>query len=135
MKFFAEDHSVDWVEHLGHGKQPTVVIDADLATVVGASDKIILVGRGKNRWLLLIEMLASYKDYIPERTHWHSTLLAHRHSLPVRSVIVLLRPEADGPAMTGSFERGFPGEMPYDIFRYRIVRIWQISVQIGRAHV
>ena len=103
------------------------MIDADLATVAAATDKVVRVGRGRNRWLLLVEMLASYKEHIPERTHFHSTLLAHRHGLPVRSVIVLLRPEADGPAMTGIYEHACPGDEPYLTFRYRVVRIWQLS--------
>jgi predicted transposase YdaD len=126
MKMLVEEFPADWVEWLGYGRPPAEVIDADLATVSAATDKVVRVGRGSNRWLLLVEMLASDKAHIPERTHFHSTLLASRHGLPVRSVLVLLRPEADGPAMTGVYERACPGDAAYLTFRYRTVRLWQV---------
>lgn len=110
MKRLVEEYPADWVAWLGHGRSPTEVIDADLATVTAATDKVVRVGRGRNRWLLLVEMLASYKPHIPGRTHFHSTLLANRHELPVRSVIVLLRPEADGPMMTGTYSQAHPDD-------------------------
>jgi hypothetical protein len=56
-------------------------------------------------------------------------MLAHRHRLPVRSVIVLLRPAADGPVMNGTFERACPNDQPYDVFHYRVVRLWQIPAE------
>jgi hypothetical protein len=124
-----EAYPADFAEWLDPGGSPAVVIDADLSTVSGASDKVIRVGRGRSQSLLMVEFLASYKDHIPERTQWHSTLLAHRHGLPVRSIIVLLRPEADGPAMTGLFERACLGESPYLTFHYRVVRLWQIPAE------
>ena len=127
MKMLVEEYPGDWVAWLGYGRPRTEVIDADLATVTAATDKVVRVGRGRARWLLLVEMLASYKEHIPERTHFHGTLLAHRHGLPVRSVIVLLRREADGPAMTGTYEHACPGDDPYLTFRYRVVRVWQLS--------
>jgi len=127
MKMLVEEYPGDWVAWLGYGRPPTAVIDADLATVAAATDKVVRVGRGRDRWLLLVEMLASYKPHIPERTHFHSTLLAHRHELPVRSVLVLLRPEADGSVMTGTYEQACPGDDPYLTFHYRVIRLWQIS--------
>jgi hypothetical protein len=128
MKMLVEEYPADWVAWLGHGHPPTEVIDADLATVTAATDKVVRVGRGRNRWLLLVEMLASYKPHIPGRTHLHSTLLANRHALPVRSVIVLLRPEADGPAMTGTYSQAHADDPePYLTFRHRIIRLWQAS--------
>lgn len=127
MKMLVEEYPGDWVAWLGYGRPPTAVIDADLATVAAATDKVVRVGRGRDRWLLLVEMLASYKPHIPERTHFHSALLAHRHELPVRSVLVLLRPEADGPAMTGTYQQACPGDDPYLTFQYRVIRLWQTS--------
>jgi hypothetical protein len=78
-------------------------------------------------WLLLLEHLTSYKHFIPERIHWHSTLIGHRHGLPIRSFLILLRPDADGPAMTGAYQEGFPGEPPYLTFSYNVIRIWEQS--------
>ena len=47
----------------------------------------------------------------------------------MRTLIVLLRPAADGPELTGLFERRFPDETPYLAFRYKIVRLWQLPVE------
>jgi hypothetical protein len=58
---------------------------------------------------------------------WYNVLLNYRHGLPVRSVAMLLRPKADGPAMTGQVRHAVADEQYLD-FRYRIVRIWQLPV-------
>lgn len=39
---------------------------------------------------------------------------------------MLLRPEADSPALTGLWQAGFPGETPYHVFRYGAIRVWQL---------
>jgi predicted transposase YdaD len=44
-------------------------------------------------------------------------------------VAVLLRPEADSPRLTGSFERTFPGQEPISLLRYRVIRVWQLPVE------
>jgi hypothetical protein len=44
----------------------------------------------------------------------------------VRTVVVLLRKSADAPELTGTLQRGFGGEPPYLVFRYGVVRIWQL---------
>jgi predicted transposase YdaD len=48
----------------------------------------------------------------------------------VRSVVVLLRPQADSPALTGLRQRGFPKELPYNVFGYRVIRVWQIAPEL-----
>lgn len=44
------------------------------------------------------------------------------------SVAVLLRPEADSPQLTGTLKRAFPGQEPISVFRYRVLRVWQLPV-------
>jgi predicted transposase YdaD len=44
--------------------------------------------------------------------------------VPVWSVIVLLRPAADGPELTGVVEKSFPGRGQTLVFRYEVIRIW-----------
>ena len=53
-----------------------------------------------------------------------SRLLHQKHNVPVWSVIVLLRPAADGPELTGVFEKSFPGRGQTLVFRYEVIRIW-----------
>lgn len=104
------------------------MIDADVATVSGATDKVFRV-RGSPPWLAAFEFLSSYKAYTPERLHWHSTLIGHRHQLLVRPVVILLRPEADGPVFTGRYEEAFPEEDPQLVYRYRVLRLWQVPAE------
>ena len=52
----------------------------------------------------------------------------YRHRLPVRSVVLLLRREANAANLTGELRAQFPDEAaPYDEFRYRVVRLWELS--------
>ena len=61
--------------------------------------------------------------------HFYSTVLTHRHGLPVRSVLVLLRREANATAVTGTLAQYLPGEPgPYDVFHYRVIRLWEVPV-------
>jgi hypothetical protein len=42
-------------------------------------------------------------------------------------VLVLLRPAADGPELTGEYEHEFPGRGRNVWFRYDVVRVWELS--------
>jgi hypothetical protein len=62
---------------------------------------------------------------LPRKLLVRNALLEDRHDLPVRSGVVLLRPQADSPQLTERYERGFPGEVAYLTFRYQVLRVWQ----------
>jgi hypothetical protein len=76
---------------------------------------------------LHLELQASYDADLGFRLLRYNVLLDGRHSLPTRSVAVLLRPEADGKAMTGVIQRRFGNDPPYLEFRYETVRVWQLT--------
>lgn len=60
----------------------------------------------------------------------YNAALEDRHDLPVQSVIVLLRPEANLSTITGEYRRSVPGAGElYRIFRYRVIRVWELPVQ------
>jgi len=65
---------------------------------------------------------------LPRRLRLYNGVLDYRHDRLVLSVAVLLRPEADSPQLTGSFERRFPGQEPLTLLRYRVIRVWQLPV-------
>ncbi len=83
---------------------PVVVIDADLSTVLAEADKVVRV-EGQMPWLVHLELQASYDAALPTRLLQYNVLLHRRHGLPVASVAVLLRSEADGPAMSAPLAR------------------------------
>src|SRR5207237_964229 len=114
-----------WPTLLGRPVGPTEVIDADIATVSGAADKVLRVAADPP-YLLHLEFVAGHDAAVlPRKLLVRSCLLADRHDLPVRSGAVLLRPGADSPQLTGVYERGFPGEEAYLTFRYQVVRVWR----------
>jgi predicted transposase YdaD len=105
-------------------------VDADVSTVVGAADKVVRVYGPDYDWMLHVEAQSSHELDLPERAWEYNTLLRRRHKLLVRSVLLLLRREADARSLKGVLELQFPDEAePYVVFRYWVVRLWQLPVQ------
>jgi hypothetical protein len=100
-KVLLESDPAAWLDFVGLPKTgPVSVIDADLSTVLAEADKVIRVG-GPAPWLTHIEFQASYDRILIQRVLTHNVLQNRRHNLPVQSVVILLRKEADGPDLTG----------------------------------
>jgi predicted transposase YdaD len=126
LKALVETEPESWPALLGRPTGPTEVIDADIATVSGAADKVLRVSANPP-YLLHLEFVSGHDAAaLPRKLHVRNGLLEDRHELRVRSGVVLLRPEADSSQLTGVYERGFPGEEVYLTFRYQVVRIWQL---------
>jgi hypothetical protein len=127
LKTLVEIEPESWPVLFGYTKAPTEAIDADIATVSGAADKVLRVA-GDPAYLLHLEFVSGHDSAtLPSTLLMRHSLLEHRHQLRVRSAAVLLRPEADSPQLTGMYERRFPGEEPYLMFRYAVVRVWQLA--------
>ncbi|MBI1916861.1 MAG: hypothetical protein HYS12_19310 [Planctomycetes bacterium] len=41
-------------------------------------------------------------------------------------MVMLLTKQAQLAVINGVYQRGFPGEEPYDIFHYRVVKVWEL---------
>jgi len=119
----------DWVVRGGWTAAPATLIDADIGTITGATDKVIRV-TGPPDWLLAVDFQAGHDSVakLPDLLLYNSAMFK-RHGLPVRSLLVLLHRGADSPQLTGVYERGFAGE-PFDVaLRYRCVRVWQVPAE------
>jgi predicted transposase YdaD len=103
------------------------VIDSNLSTVTAEADKVLWVGEPEP-WIEHVELQAGRDAELPDRIHSYNTGLGRSHNVPVHSTVVLLRPSAEGPQLTGLFERRHRNGDVYDWFRYDIVRIWQTPV-------
>ncbi|HTU89189.1 MAG TPA: hypothetical protein VMF69_03740 [Gemmataceae bacterium] len=126
LKTLVEIEPQSWPVLFGYAKALTEVIDADIATVSGAADKVLRVA-GDPAYLLHLEFVSGHDSAtLPSTLLMRNSLLGHRHEMRVRSGAVLLRPEADSPQLMGVYERRFPGEEPYLTFRYAVVRVWQL---------
>jgi predicted transposase YdaD len=124
LKALVETEPESWPALLGRPTGPTAVIDADIATVSGAADKVLRVAADPS-YLLHLEFVAGHDAAVlPRKLHVRNGLLEDRHDLLVCRVAVLLRPEADSPQLTGVYQRGFPGESAYLTFGYQVLRVW-----------
>ena len=102
------------------------MIDADIATVSGAADKVLRVA-AEPPYLLHLEFVSGHDAAaLPPKLMVRNGLLSDRHELRVRTGVVVLHPGDDSPQLSGVYERGFPGEAPYLTFRYLVVRVWQL---------
>jgi predicted transposase YdaD len=128
LKALVETEPESWPPLLGKPAAPTTVIDADIATVSGAADKVLRV-EARPPYLLHLEFVAGHDAAgLPRALDVRNALLGDRHGLRVRSAAVLLRPEADSPQLTGGYEERFPDEAePYRTFRYQVVRVWRLA--------
>ena len=126
-KYLIQTRLADWLPLCGRTTTAELqVIDADLATVTAAADRVLRVCEDPP-WLLHLELQASRDPDLLRNLPVYNVLLERRHGVLVRTVLVLLRKSADWPELTGIFQRGFRGEPPYLVFRYEVVRVWQFS--------
>jgi predicted transposase YdaD len=125
-KTLLETRPEDWLPLLGQGPAWRVrLIDTDVSTVTAAADKVLYV-EDREPWLLHLELQAGRDADLVRRTLRYNVLLDCRHDLPVQSVIVLLRLSADGPELTGVYERPLPRSRRSLLFDYEVLRVWQV---------
>lgn len=126
-KYLVEVRLADWLPLCGRTTAARLeIINADLSTVTAAADRVLRVLEDP-AWLLHLELQSSRDPDLLPNLPVYNTLLGRRHGALVRTVVVLLRRSADSAEMTGELQRGFPGEPPYLIFRYQVVRVWQLA--------
>ena len=100
LKHLSEQYPQDWARFAGVSG-PVTVIDADVSTVTAAADKVLRV-ESPEPWILHLEFQASRDVNLPQRLLHDNVLLGVRHKVSVRSLVILLRPEADGRDLTGT---------------------------------
>src|SRR5581483_1745873 len=123
LKSLLEASPRDWPALAGYPAAAAEVIDADVSTISGAADKVLRIP-GPPPWLMHLEFQTGPDRSLPRRVHGYNALLEDRHDLPVRSAVILLRPQADLANLTGVYERQFAEEAPYLTFRYQVIRVW-----------
>ncbi len=127
-KQLVELRPADWINFLGlplgAGAE---LMETDLATITTEADKVVRV-QTDPPYLLHVEFQAG-KDDIAERTLRYNVLLWYRHKMPVESVVVLLRPQADTPQTDGRLQIAGQGGVPVIDFRYRVLRVWEQDAQ------
>jgi predicted transposase YdaD len=123
------DDPTAWLEGFGIGPRgPVEVIDSDITTLSAAADKVIRVG-GQEPYLVNIELQSSHETTLARTLSYRQVALDYRHDLPVLTVLVLLRKEANSPGLTGTYERRMPDGRFTNRYDYHVVRLWQEDVE------
>jgi hypothetical protein len=106
------------------------LVDTDLAAITAAADRVIRVYEPAPE-LVDLEFLTGHHGHETAATMLlYSRLLTRKFALPVRSVIILLRPEADSPLLTGKLEERYgDGTTVYLTFGFVVVRVWDLDVE------
>lgn len=101
LKHMLQKFTRDFEEQLSLvGPQPARVLNVDLSTVSAATD--IVLGYGDPLIRLVDLNFQSSRDAdLMRRLLMYHVLLHHQYGVPVHSVVILLRPAADDPALTG----------------------------------
>ena len=96
LKVLVETSPEDWPVFVGQHRARTEVIDADIATVSGAADKVLRV-HTRPPYLLHLEFQAGH-DSARQPVLWQvrNALLHHRHELPVHTAAPGARSQEPG---------------------------------------
>lgn len=125
LKELVWEHPVACLERFGIGPPgPVEVIDSDITTLTASADKVIKVG-GPEPYLVVIEF-QTYHDTNIARTLWYRHVaLDYRHNLPVLTILVLVRKEANSPNLVGTYERHAPNGRRTNWYNFEVVRLWE----------
>jgi len=125
-KHMIQAHPADWLALAGLPIGTSVqMVDADLSAVSTAADKLIRVD-GPVPYVAHFEFQASADSELDQRVLAYNVLSGRRLARPVRSVVLLLRPEALGPGVTGRVKDPDAGDHRLD-FSYRVIRVWELA--------
>jgi hypothetical protein len=106
---------------------PLTPLNVDLSTITAATD--VVLGSGDPPGLVVDVNFQAGRDVeLAARVLLYNALLHYRYGVPVHSLVVLLRPAADDPALNGKVRyqaRRRKGKMD---FAFEVVRLWQRPV-------
>ncbi|MCC7367125.1 MAG: hypothetical protein IT306_01810 [Chloroflexi bacterium] len=124
-----EEDPVSWLRLAGLPVNgPVHPVESEISTVLAEVDKLLRID-APTPWLAHLEVQASRDPRLPSRLLQYHALLRHRHASPVESTVVLLRPEADGPELSGRLDlQGATDDLTIS-FWFRVVRIWERPVE------
>src|SRR5262249_9253797 len=99
-----EDDPAGWLSSVGLPVDgPIQPLDSIVSTALAEVDKVLWV-RAPSPWLAHLKVQTGRDVRLPSRLLQYHVLLRHRHEVPVESIVVLLRPEAYGPELSGRLE-------------------------------
>ena len=134
LKMLADQFGDDWIpfilQQIGLSPDTVVVpLDSTLPAVSLEADRIFRV-EVEPPFLLHVEFESSRPPGRPARFLKYNIIASDREELPCRTVVLLLRPEAQSQDLTGELTRDVPGRPGYLVFQYDVIRLWQIPKEV-----
>lgn len=127
FKDLLERGPAGWVRlALGAVEGEPVLVDADISTVSGAADKVVLLN-GPTPLLVHFEAFASWDPSVLARALFYNSAHHRRHLLPVHTALVVLRPEADHARLTGEYRSVTPVSGQTHLLEYQVIRAWLLD--------
>jgi len=127
LKDVVRDRPADYETEFNLPRQgPVTPLNIDLSTLSAATD--VALGYGEPlREIFDLNFQSGCDPFVDRRVHLYNAVFGHRYHVDVRSVLILLRPAADHPNLTGKLSYG-KGDTSVK-FRYKIIRMWQRPVK------
>jgi hypothetical protein len=110
------------------GPQPATVLNVDLSVVSAATDVVLGYGDPLEK-VVDLNYQSSHDRNLPRRALMYNTLLHYHNEVPVHTLILLLRPEADDSALTGRLRYTGKARRGKMDFTYEVERLWRWPVQ------
>ena len=129
MKDMVLTFLADYAEGLNFGGPlPLSALNSDLSTITAATD--IAIGRGDPLDSIVdINFQSGRADDVLSRVLLYNTLLHHKYRVPVHSLIVLLRPEANDLRLEAGLHYSVWPERGSLDFKFEVIRLWEIPVE------
>jgi predicted transposase YdaD len=122
------DHSPeDWARYLFAGAvEFATAVDTSLHETKEVVDRLIRVSHGGSDFILHVEFHAGHSgNAIPSRLFHYNAAVMKRYALTTLSCVLILRTEADSPAVNASVVHSLPEFGDVHRFKYRPIRIWK----------
>ena len=121
-----------WLRVAGHAPQGpalVTVVNVDLSAVTSAADYAIQVQdmRSGETWLAHIEFVSGRQHGLPQDLALRNSLLHRRSGHPVRTIVILLHPDASLPELSGLYETWIADQRQASL-AYQVIRIYEMSV-------
>jgi hypothetical protein len=105
---------------------PVLPLNIDLSTITAATD--VALGFGTPlREIADLNFQSGPDANLPARLHLYNAALHLKYAVPVRSLVILLRPKADNRNLSGELTY-ISGDLPVR-FRYEVIRLWKMPVE------
>jgi hypothetical protein len=127
LKDVMEERPADYAAPFGlPTDQPVVVLNVDLSTISAATDVALGIG-DPLREIADFNFQSGCDPFADYRLYLYNAAFAHHFHVAVRSFLVLLRPKADHPNLTGILTYTAGGTRVE--FPYEVIRLWERPVE------